>query len=84
MEFSINVHTLKSGWSVIYMRGHRLLFPNNTVFPSLKIDQCSDFPLVVSSIKTEIESRQSAYTVGFYKHIEWLQTSSFYTTCLLV
>ena len=38
MDFSINLHTIKSEWSIIYMEGSQVMFSKNIVFLSLKID----------------------------------------------
>ena len=36
MEFSIELHTIKSGWSIIYIEGSQVILEKN-VFLSLKI-----------------------------------------------
>ena len=36
--FSIKLHTMKSGWSIVYIEGSQIIIPNNIVFLSLKID----------------------------------------------
>ena len=38
MDFSIKFETFKSGWSIIYIEGSKVIFPKNVVFLSLKID----------------------------------------------
>ena len=38
MEFSIKFETFKSGWSIIYIEGSKVIFPKKCVFLSLKID----------------------------------------------
>ena len=38
MAFSINLHTMKSGWPIVYVEGHRLKFTKVILFLSLKID----------------------------------------------
>ena len=37
MAFPIQIHALRMGLSIIYIRGHKLKFPNYDVFMSLKI-----------------------------------------------
>ena len=50
MEFSKKLHTIKSGWSMYILRGHRLNFPQNIVFLYLKIN----FVLAISADPDEM------------------------------
>ena len=38
MEFSIKLHTIKSGWSNVYFEGTKVIISKNILFLSLKID----------------------------------------------
>ena len=38
MEFSIKLHTIKSGWSVVYNEGLHVIISKNIAFLSLTID----------------------------------------------
>ena len=38
MEFSIKLHTIKSGWLIMYIEGLQVKSSQNIVFLSLKID----------------------------------------------
>ena len=41
MEFSIKLHTIKSGWSIVYIEGsYVIISKQNIVFLSLEIDFC--------------------------------------------
>ena len=37
MDFPIQIKAIRMGLSIIYFKGHRLAFPNNDVFLSLRI-----------------------------------------------
>ena len=38
MEFSIKLHTIKSGWSIVYIEGSQVIISKNIIFLSLKIN----------------------------------------------
>ena len=38
MGFSIKLHTIKSGWSILYIKGPQVIISKNIFFLSLKID----------------------------------------------
>ena len=51
MEVSIKLHTIKTGWTIVYIEGSQVIISkNNIVFLSLKID----FVLVISADSDEM------------------------------
>ena len=38
MEFSIKLHAIKSGWSIVYIEGPHVMVSKDVAFISLKID----------------------------------------------
>ena len=38
MNFSMKLHTIKSGWSIVYIEGSEVIIPPQNVFLFLKID----------------------------------------------
>ena len=38
MNYSIKLHTIKSGWFIVYIEGSQVIFSKNIVILSLKID----------------------------------------------
>ena len=59
MKFSIKLHAIKSGWSIVYIEGSQVMVSQNIVFLSLNID----FVLANSADSDEMPHFTWAFTV---------------------
>ena len=61
MEFSINLHTIKSGWSIVYIYGSHVIISKNIVFLSLKIGF-----VLVNSADPYLMQHYAAFHLGLH------------------
>ena len=79
METSIKLHTLKSGWSIVYLEGLQYNFQKNIVFLSLKINFSKQCRRIISSVCqstcSEVSGPQRVYVTpaiikAHYVHVD--------------